>query len=62
LQGQIGEQIEYLLGNRGWHFFLWNDSRLNFAGVPDLEGFKPFSDGFKLTPSFALDTTGASLI
>jgi hypothetical protein len=69
----IGGQIEYLLRNRGWHsiwnayrfslrIFLWNDSRLNFEDISDLEGFKPFSDGFELTPSFALDTTGASLI
>jgi hypothetical protein len=42
--------------------FPWNDSRLNFEGIPDLEGFKPSFDGFELTPSFALDTTGASLI
>jgi hypothetical protein len=42
--------------------FPWNDSRLNFEGIPDLEGFKLSFDGFELTPSFALDTTGASLI
>ena len=42
--------------------FLWNDSRLNFEDIPDLEGFKPSFDGFELTPSFALDTTATSLI
>jgi len=70
-------QIECLLRYRGWHSiwnayrffvadfssdFLWNDSRLNFEDIPDLEGFKLSFDGFELTPSFALDTTGASLI
>jgi hypothetical protein len=40
----------------------WNVSKLNSEKIPDLEGFKPFFDGFELTPSFALDTTGASLI
>jgi hypothetical protein len=43
------------------HLF-WNVSKLNFEKIPDLEGFKPFFDRFELTQSFALDTTGASLI
>jgi hypothetical protein len=33
-----------------------------FERIPDLERFKPFFDRFELTPSFALDTTGPSLI
>jgi hypothetical protein len=35
---------------------------LNFLEIPDLEGFKSFFEGFELTPRFAPDTTGASLI
>ena len=42
--------------------YFWNVSKLNFEKIPDLEGFKPFFDRFELTPSFALDTTGPSLI
>jgi hypothetical protein len=40
----------------------WNDSKLKFTEIPDLEGFKSFFEGFELTPRFSPDSTDASLI
>jgi hypothetical protein len=42
------------------HF--WNDSKLKFVEIPDLEGFKSSFEGFELTPRFAPDTTDVLFI